>query len=548
MNPTRVLLVGRREWAIAFLIALVAVALTMIPYALGYILVRPGLTFTGVLMNPEDSQSYFAKMLEGYHGEWLYTIPFTVEDHSPAFVGGFYLALGHLARTLGLSLELMWQLARALADLALFVATFVFIACFVSERSIRWTAYLLAVFGSGLGWLLFLINQPYWLDAFPVDFKMPEAHLFFSALTYPHVALGTTLILSSIWAIGQTSRARGAWKPALLLGLSNVGVGIVYPFLIYLVASSAALYWLYRCWHAHRVLWRQALWIGLGFVIAAPLFLQYAATLLTNPVFRAWDAQAVTPSPALPHYIIAYGVMLALAGLAFVRWGPREHALLWSWIVAAALLVYAPLNPQRRFVQGVQVPLAILAAVGLFQVVLPWLEGTRLFRTLAGRPGYSAMGIRRLFVVSFLFFMAISNVYILVSLAVTMGLQQPYPLFRGDTEVASVEWLHANTPRTAIVLGGYESGNYVAARAGNRVVVGHWAETVDYANKLDAVKRFFNTATDDSWRTAWLTNSRVQYLFFGPHERELGAFDPGRANYLEPVYSNSDVTIYRVKQ
>ena len=41
------------------------------------------------------------------------------------------------------------------------------------------------ILGSGLGWVLFLFGQTYWLGAFPVDFKMPEAHLFFSAMTLP---------------------------------------------------------------------------------------------------------------------------------------------------------------------------------------------------------------------------------------------------------------------------------------------------------------------------------------------------------------------------
>ena len=49
----------------------------------------PGLSFTGILMNPEDSQTYFAKMLQGYNGRFLYTIPFTPEPHDPAFVGVF---------------------------------------------------------------------------------------------------------------------------------------------------------------------------------------------------------------------------------------------------------------------------------------------------------------------------------------------------------------------------------------------------------------------------------------------------------------------------
>ena len=46
--------VSRREWAAVLVTALIGVALTPLPYALGYELARPGIEFTGILMNPED--------------------------------------------------------------------------------------------------------------------------------------------------------------------------------------------------------------------------------------------------------------------------------------------------------------------------------------------------------------------------------------------------------------------------------------------------------------------------------------------------------------
>ena len=221
----------RREWLVALAIAFVALALAQIPYALGYAFARPGFQFTGILMNPEDAQSYFAKMLQGFDGAWLYTIPFMTEDHAPAFLGGFYLLLGRLARVLGLSLETMWHAARVVCDLGLFLATFDFIARFTRDPSTAlrtralWTAYLLALFGSGLGWILFLLNQPYWLDWFPVDFKMPEAHLFFTALTFPHSAFGTTMLLVSLGAV-ERALTRASWRAALTASIANLALAI----------------------------------------------------------------------------------------------------------------------------------------------------------------------------------------------------------------------------------------------------------------------------------------------------------------------------------
>ena len=152
--------------------------LLTVPYILGYGLARPGTVFTGVLMNPEDSQSYFAKILQGYDGKWLYSIPYTSEEHAPALVGTFYLVLGHLARLLGLTAETVWHGTRVIVDMFLFTTTFAFVATFIHDYQTRWTAYILAIFGSGLGWLLFLVGQPQWLGALPVDFKVPESHLF----------------------------------------------------------------------------------------------------------------------------------------------------------------------------------------------------------------------------------------------------------------------------------------------------------------------------------------------------------------------------------
>lgn len=538
-------MVSRREWLIALAVALAALTLAQIPYILGYACARPGMEFTGIIMNPEDAQSYFAKMRVGYDGAWLYTIPFTTEEHAPAFVGGFYLTLGHLARVFNLSLDAMWHTARITADLILFLVTFGFIAYFSSDTRVRWTAYLLAIFGSGLGWVLFLLNQPYWLDTFPVDFKMPEAHLFFTALTFPHVAFGTALILASVWMSARIMARRG-WRLAIGAGALNLALAIVYPFLIYLVAAITGIYWLMCAARARRVLWREGFLFALSFAIHLPILLYYANTLATNPIFRVWDAQAITLSPPLPHYLIAFGVFLLLALFA-PRTSGSDLTLVWAWVIAAALLVYAPLNPQRRFVQGVQIPLAILAAVGFVDVVMPRLAQTRAFQTLAKRPNYSDAGLERLLIVLLLLFASLSNLYVLASASITAALQQPYPLFRPRGESAAIEWLRATTARSQVVLGVYESGNYIAARAGNRVVVGHWAETVDFQEKFDATEKFFN-AVDDAWRRDLLARYRVEYVWFGELEHKSGKFDPAYANDLIQVYANSDLAIFRVRR
>jgi len=548
--------VSRKEWGMVLLVGLLLVGITAVPYLLAYLTVQPGMVFTGTLMNPEDTQTYFAKMLQGYDGRWLYTIVFTAEPHSPTFLGGFYFFLGHVARWTGLTLTAVWHLARAVSVLLLAAAVYGFVAYFVTSRRTRLTAFLTAVFGAGLGWLLFLFGQTYWLDAFPVDFKMPEAHLFFSSLTFPHIILSTALLLASFWALLQAlthkDSARG-WAFAGLASVINLALSVLHPLLVYLIVLTYGLYWLFLALRARQMLWREGFLLVAALVLPGLLNLYYGYSLLTNEVLRGWDAQREsTLSPPWPHWLLAYGPLLLLAGLhAYRQWrsGQKLSAhwlFLWTWVLAAALLVYAPLNSQRRFVQGVHVPLSILAAAGLVEVALPWVLGTRPLRALLIHERYSEQGLTRFFIALFLMVISLSNLYVFASVSTSAVIQQPDLLFRPADEAAAVQWLRDNAARTAVVLGEYETGNYVAGQAGNPVVLGHWAETIDYAAKTAVVAQFYDVSASDAWRRDMLDRYRVAYVWYGPRERALGAFDPAAVDYLRLVYDQGTIRIYQV--
>ncbi len=550
-NPISSPKISRSEWVMVLGVTLVMLVITAVPYLFAYTTAQPGLVFMDTLMNPEDSQTYFAKMLQGYDGKWLYTITFTPEPHDAAFVGVFYVWLGQLARALTASVTAVWHGSRVAAQVILCFVTFWFVAQFSLSRGHRWTAYLLALSASGLGWLLFLLGQLYWLDAFPVDFKEPGAHLFFTLLTYPHIILATALILLSVVFLARLAE-RPSWPLSVFTGFIHLALGIAYPFLLYLVALIAGLHYLALLWRERRILWLLGWQYAAAFLIPLPLYLYFAYTLRQNEAFHAWDVQAVTPSAPWPHYLVAFAPFLLFGGLyAWKRWQEQSSMLiLWLWVLAAGLLLYAPLNPQRRFIQGVHAPLSILAAAGFVTVALPWLLHTRPLRRLLSNPRYTEIKMTRFVTAVFLLVMALSNLYIWASVSASAVIQQPDPLFRPADEVAAVVWLRAENERTsgetAVVLGEYQTGNLVAARAGNQVVVGHWAETIDYDNKLAEATQFYDEQTGDDWRQALLKKYGIKYVWHGPREQVLGTFQPETAVYLRPVYQNETITIYAV--
>jgi len=216
-------------------------------------------------------------------------------------------------------------------------------------------------------------------------------------------------------------------------------------------------------------------------------------------------------------------------------------------VLAVALLVYAPLNSQRRFVQGVHVALSILATAGLLKVVLPWLRRTRPFRRLTAHPRYSAAGMTRLLLVFFLGLMTLSNLYVFTSVAVSAVVQQPDPIFRPAAEAEAANWLRERAGMDHVVLASYQTGNYLAARVGVRVVAGHWAETISFEEKKAAIQAFYKEATADETRRQMLARYRADYVWWGPRERALGAFRPETTLYLQPIYEENGIMILAVQ-
>ncbi|MEM7333472.1 MAG: hypothetical protein AAF490_15390 [Chloroflexota bacterium] len=557
--------------------------LMQLPYLLGYLTTPEGVFYTGLIMNPEDSQTYWAKMTQGFNGAWAYTIPFTTEAHEPAYVGIFYVWLGQLARLLGISITAVWHSSRIVATIILFMTVYWFIGLFVGNRglvtgdqnhqspmtnpqlpNLHQFTFLLAIFGSGLGWLLFILQAPYWLSAFPVDFKQPGAHLFFTAMTFPHITLGTACILISLGMLhkfGLEERkekkekiSQGWYLPftihhlpvTILFALSNLLLGIAYPFLIYLVAGTALLLGLYLMWQKRGVPWLYGGLTAVGFIIPAPLNLYYVSVLQTNEVFKAWDVQAITPSAPWPHYLIAFGPYL---WFAWVYWRNSQQnrdqtIILYCWILTVILLLYAPLNPQRRFIQGVQVPLAILTGLAVVQIILPrWVQSKR-WQSIVARPRYETKKLARLLGVIFLLFMCLSNIYLWSDITRIATLTQPAPLFRSEDEFEAAKWLREENLSTT-VFGTMQTGNLIAAQNGTPVFIGHWAETVDYEAKLVQGEQFFDPTTTDEWRKQLLNQHNIDYVWLGPQEDPANQLDLESIDFLTLLYENSTISIYK---
>lgn len=525
--------------------ALILLALVSLPYLSAARAGGQEYVFGGFLLNPIDGNTYLAKMYQGYEGAWRASLPYTAEAGEGAYLFLFYLFLGHLARWTGLSLVAVFHLARVAGTAAMLFALYRFLTRALPSETPPGsrlpvvkglgTAFWLAALGSGMGWL----SVPF--GGFTSDLWVAETYPFLSGYATPHFALGLALLLalltlpeggpsgtalfSRTWrqqALGAGLRALPA---ALLLAvLSPFGAVIAGVVLAGLLAWN----WFERRSEAlHPALVGRLAGIALG---GGPLLVYYLWLTRSDPVLAGWNAQNLTPSPPLWDLLLSLSPALVLAVFAIPLVRRPCHSslrLLLVWAGLGLLLLYLPWGLQRRFLMGLYVPLAALAGVGL-----------------------ASLGERspRLRVLPLVVFLLAVPSNLLVLLAGSHGAQTHDPLLyltRG--EAGALEWIRANTPEEALVLAAPQTGLFIPAHTGRRVLYGHPFETVPAEAEQAQVEAFFAGEALPAGETpqAWLERRGVGYIFSGPREAQAGGIPEGIE--LSLAYESGDTQVYALR-
>jgi hypothetical protein len=524
--------VSREEWRWVLAWSAVILLLTSLPYVYGALISTPQSQFSGFVIGVADGNSYLAKMRLGATDGWQFHLFYTSESHEGAYVYLFHLLLGKVARLSGLSLILVYHLSRVACGMFLLATVYYFAAFFTAVRSVRRLAFWLVGVGSGLGWLVVASGLTDRLGM-PLDFYSPDAFSFHVLLSLPHLALAEALLLWAVLFVLIAWEKQMA-RYALLAGFALAAMAAIGAFYIVIPCTVFGAGWLLRRWHMRRMPdhpWTEAGLAMLSLAVAAPILVYNAYVFLTNPVFKIWSAQNLILSPAPVHYLLAFGPLALLAAIeGWQTWksGSARGPMLIGWCILAPVLVYLPFSLQRRLALGAQVPLSILAAAGLWRL-LRAEEATRRWRSVS-------IGVVTL--------LALSNVALLAGVGWEVSRRSP-PIFQSQAEVSAADWLGAHTTSDQVVLAAFETGNYLPTRMSARVFAGHGPETIYADLKTDMLNRFFADG-DDTFRTELLRDYGISYVFYGPAERSLGSFSPEDASYLQQVYDNGRVQVYRV--
>jgi hypothetical protein len=396
-------------------------------------------------------------------------------------------------------------------------------------------ALILITLGGGFGWLLGLAGLGELFNTLPVDFIVPEGYSFLILFGLPHLALARSALLIGLLLLFRALQTPGDWRAwgrwSLLAGLCWIVMGLCVPFyiaVIYLVVGCwGAAVWLRERRFPWPLFWRMAV----AALVVLPLLGYTTLVFATNDVLGQWSSQNTLPSPHPLHYVFGYALFAVPAAVA-LRWawrkGKQPYVLLAAWVIVMPVVIYLPINVQRRLAEGVILPLGILTAAGL-RLMFPHRRQWKRARTI-----WVALVVPT----ALLFWLG----------GLFNALTPDRPLFHPENELAAMDALNQIAPRDSVVLSMKETGNYLPARTDLIAYVGHGPETINADEKEDLAEQFFAGSLDTAARAAILKD--VDYVFFGLLEQEQSPMlDPAWAQGLRRVPLNvpgSLVIVYEV--
>ena len=577
------------RWAIV--VGAIALALTMIPYLLGYAF-SGSRHFMWLGYNLDDSCVYLSWLRQAAEGSHRVLNMFTTEAQRGREADPLFLVLGVTARLFHLPLLFVLHASRIVFGGCLLAIVWRIIRRSTNSVSAQKLAFLFICFGSGLGWIPGLWPTP-------IDAWQPEAITFLSLYLSPLFCFSLALQALSVLYFVKAIHSGNA-KYAVYAGLAVSLLGLTHTYdVVTMLAVFGAFAFVSPLLKLTTRAAQVCIFAAIVTVIAAPSVLYVYHELQTEKVFRL-RMEVLTASGPLWHLYMGYGLLMAGAICGAVRivqatiqdrngavrlaneeletrasqndQASQEsmRVMLVVWMVVNVAVSYLPVKVfpfQRKMLQGAHIPITILAGIGAAFLMehVRALKSPWRFNTAAA---------------TIIFVLSLSNVMFVLrdidsfenDLIQTTHMHRPY-ISQGEME--ALRWIERNTPRgTAIQPLPWLATEgphfrpvdvtlacFTPGLTNRPVYCGHWGETPDYPTKLSELDKFAlpEPRMTDEARIALLRKMRVQYIVFSqkqPEDSQLG-MDADKLmpmfrhnvpvpDYLQQVYSNADADVYKV--
>ncbi len=121
------------------------------------------------------------------------------------------------------------------------------------------------------------------------------------------------------------------------------------------------------------------------------------------------------------------------------------------------------------------------------------------------------------------------------------------PYYLSETHLRLFQWLERNSERDAAVLCHPMLGNYLPVLTGRRVFVGHWAETLDFPNKLRIAAALWKGEIPVQEAQRLFEQHRIRYALETEFERVAAGGQTALSRYGKVVLQVNGNRIFRLR-
>ncbi len=344
--------------------------------------------------------------------------------------------------------------------------------------------------------------------------------------------VGILFCLDAAWsATDDSSRLRYS----LVAGLQALWLGFDRPFSLAPLSAAPVISTLFFVIRSRSSL-RQFLLPAVLLICGAGIAIGYQMQAMRSiPIYAAWNRQHILPTPGVLRMLLACGLLLPLAITGFrplFRIRPYLAVLVSSYAILSFVFSRFPVQFQERFLEGMPLCLALLAGSGMVHMLqkLPFLATRKIVACvcIAILAPSSAVGIW--------------NDYKALK-------QRTAPQYLPGEMIAAMDALKQIAVPGEAIFSAQSSGNFIPAYSGRPVVLGQQVQTASFLEKRELVANVLAGSTPVAEKRQLFAQSGARYFFWGPEERALsgGLFQPDRASYMQQVYANRIVKIYRIR-
>lgn len=497
--------------------------------------------YTGYsLINGADKMVYLSQIEQARQDRFLLYNLYTSEPQIGYF-SPLWLTLGWFSRLTTISPLFTYHLFRAILGFIFLYLLYLFISQIFSSIKWRKITFLVLALSSGLG---VLSLNGVWTPEnifknLGTDMWIVESNTFLSLSHSPSFILSQIcLLLIFWWTIERVKIAN--LKSVLAIGLLALFLGIIHPFDLIIVYSILVVWFMFKTFREKQWSWPIFLKLLVIFVISFFPIIYFLLLRHYDSTFAGWAAQFITLSPKLFNYLVGYGLIFIafIIGLypAFKSKNKYLNFLL-VWAVVSWFLLYLPLPMQRKLGNGMHIPMVLVGMWGVWFAV-------KKIKELKIRVN---KWLKFITVTIVIILLLSSNIFIL-GFELVVFKPRPAPFYWSVELEQAFMWLRVNSPRDSVILAVYKTGTIIPAYTGRISYTGYEFQTINYKEKRDQVEKwFYNSNINDEQKELWLREEGVDYILWGELEKIYGDFQPGNKDYLEPIYQNQKVGVYKVK-